>query len=109
MHCKGNAKAKCLKTLGQRGILFYEISIVNENSLKVIGLLARSDGDQFGLKRCFVILSALIFDSSVDTGMPSLAAAPEGPATRPLLSVNAVSIIVFSCVLNFLLSNGVSV
>src|SRR6266850_4054502 len=46
-----------------------------------------------GLKRFFLILSALIFDSSVDEGIPSLAAAPKGPETRPLLSANAASII----------------
>ena len=47
------------------------------------------------MKRFFLILSALIFDSSVDDGIPSLAAAPEGPATRPLLSANAASIVSF--------------
>src|SRR5690242_4028280 len=48
-----------------------------------------------GLKRFFLILSALICDSSVDEGIPSLAAAPKGPETRPLLSANAASIISF--------------
>jgi hypothetical protein len=49
-----------------------------------------------GLKRCLLILRDLIFDSRVEGGMPSLAAAPDGPDTRPLLSVNAASIISFS-------------
>jgi hypothetical protein len=36
------------------------------------------------LKRFLSILSALIFDSSVDRGMPNLPAAPYGPNTRQL-------------------------
>jgi Sigma-70 region 2 len=43
------------------------------------------------LKRCLSIFSARIFDSSVDRGIPSLAAAPSGPDTRPLLSIRAGS------------------
>jgi hypothetical protein len=42
---------------------------------------------------CFLIFSCLIFESSVDRGIPSFAAAPSGPATFPLHSANAVSII----------------
>src|ERR1700730_1192038 len=45
---------------------------------------------------CFLILSCLIFESSVERGIPSFAAAPSGPATFPLLSARAVSIISFS-------------
>src|SRR5260370_41150099 len=48
------------------------------------------------LKRCLLIFSDLIFDSRVDPGMPSLAAAPDGPATRPSLSRRAASMISFS-------------
>src|ERR1700740_1351088 len=44
----------------------------------------------------FLIPSCLIFVSSVDRGIPSFAAAPCGPATFPLLSANAFSIIFFS-------------
>ena len=44
----------------------------------------------------FFMLSCLIFASSVDRGIPSLAAAPFGPATFPLLSAKASSIISFS-------------
>jgi hypothetical protein len=44
----------------------------------------------------FFILSCLIFISSVDRGIPSLAAAPFGPATFPLLSARAASISSFS-------------
>jgi hypothetical protein len=36
-------------------------------------------------------LSERIFDSSVDRGTPSLAAAPVGPDTRPLLAASAAS------------------
>ena len=43
----------------------------------------------------FFILSCLIFISSV-RGIPSLAAAPFGPATFPLLSARAASISSFS-------------
>ncbi len=45
---------------------------------------------------CFLIPKCLIFVSSVDRGIPSFAAAPCGPATFPLLSVKAVSIIFLS-------------
>jgi hypothetical protein len=45
---------------------------------------------------CFLIPSCLIFVSSVERGIPSLAAAPCGPATFPLLSAKAVSIIFLS-------------
>src|SRR5215470_10407462 len=40
-------------------------------------------------KECLLMPSALIFASSVERGMPSLAAAPEGPATRPCVSASA--------------------
>jgi hypothetical protein len=39
------------------------------------------------------ILSALILDSRVDRGTLSLAAAPEGPSTRPLVMASAASMI----------------
>ena len=45
------------------------------------------------LKRYLLIFIDLIFDSSVDGGMPSLTAAPDGPATRPLVSAKAAPII----------------
>ena len=45
---------------------------------------------------CFLIPSCLIFVSSVVRGIPSFAAAPCGPATFPLLSAKAVSIIFLS-------------
>ena len=44
----------------------------------------------------FLIPSCLIFVSSVDRGIPSFAAAPSGPATFPLLSAKAVSMIFLS-------------
>jgi hypothetical protein len=49
------------------------------------------------LKRWRGMSRALIFDSSVCRGRPSLAAAPEGPDTRPRHSANAASIRVRSC------------
>src|SRR6266446_10923875 len=48
------------------------------------------------LKRFLLIFSDLIFDSRVDPGKPSLAAAPDGPDTCPPLSPRAASIISFS-------------
>ena len=45
---------------------------------------------------CFLIPSCLILVSNVDRGIPSFAAAPSGPATFPLHSANAVSIISLS-------------
>src|SRR5258708_3460508 len=40
---------------------------------------------------CLPMLSCLIFKSSVDRGIPSLAAAPFGPVTFPLLSTRGAS------------------
>ena len=48
------------------------------------------------LKRFLLILNALIFDSNVVRGMASLAAAPDGPYTRPPHSRKAASIAAFS-------------
>jgi hypothetical protein len=45
------------------------------------------------LKRFLSIFSDRILDSKVDSGIPSLAAAPDGPKTRPSLSRKAASII----------------
>ncbi len=44
----------------------------------------------------FFMLSCLIFKSNVDRGIPSLTAAPPGPATFPLLSARAASMSSFS-------------
>src|ERR1700733_7213787 len=44
----------------------------------------------------FLIFSCLIFESRVDRGIPSFAAAPFGPATFPLHSAKAVSMISLS-------------
>ncbi len=48
------------------------------------------------LKRFLLILSALIFDSRVVPGMPSLTAAPDGPDTRAPHSRKAASMMAFS-------------
>src|SRR5580704_4642073 len=48
-------------------------------------------------KRFLSIFRERIFDSSVDLGMPNLAAAPVGPNIRPRLSFRAASIMSFSC------------
>ena len=49
------------------------------------------------LKRFLSIFKDRIFDSKVDRGIPSFAAAPEGPNTRPRLSRSAASITRFAC------------
>lgn len=61
-----------------------------------VGAYVRSVEGSVGLKRFLLIFRDLIFDSSVDPGIPSLAAAPDGPETRPPLSHRAASIISFS-------------
>src|ERR1700690_97523 len=48
-------------------------------------------------KRFLLILSARIFDSSVERASPRRAAAPEGPATRPPVARRASSTTAFSC------------
>src|SRR5258707_6604438 len=53
------------------------------------------------LKAFVLIFSDLIFDSNVDPGKPSLAAAPDGPDTCPPLSRRAASIISFSWAASF--------
>ena len=58
------------------------------------------------LKRFLLIFSDLIFDSRVDPARPSLAAAPDGPDTCPLLSRRAASIISFSWAASFRDSSG---
>src|ERR1700720_818964 len=66
----------------------------------------RPDGGPSLLKRFLLILSDLIFVSRVDPGIPSLAAAPDGPDTRPPLSYRAPSIISFSWAASFRGSSG---
>ena len=61
-----------------------------------VGAYMRSVEESVALKRFLLILRDLIFDSSVDPGIPSLAAAPDGPETWPPLSRRAASIISFS-------------
>ena len=61
------------------------------------GSRPRPTKDEPDLKSRLSIFSALIFDSSVDGGTPGGAAAPNGPATRPLLSRSAASMASFSC------------
>ena len=65
----------------------------------------RSVEGSVALKRFLLIFSDLIFESSVDPGIPSLAAAPDGPETRPPLSRRAASIISFSWEASFRVSS----
>src|SRR6266403_1267317 len=52
--------------------------------------------DQADLNRLLSIPKMLIFESRVCRGIPSFAAAPDGPAIRPPASAKAASIIRFS-------------
>src|SRR5262245_10504393 len=58
--------------------------------------LRDTSGRQASVNRRFSIFSCLIFDSRVEAGIPSVAAAPCGPATFPRLLASAFSIISFS-------------
>src|SRR5580700_11336757 len=70
------------------------------------GIQMPLDGGGRLLKRFLSIFSDLIFVSRVDPGMPSLAAAPDGPDTRPRHSRRAASIISFSWAASFRGSSG---
>jgi hypothetical protein len=70
-----------------------DFSEIPENSA---GISGRRGSSYTVLKRCVLIFNDLIFESRVDRGMPSLAAAPVGPDTRPLVSAKAASILSFS-------------
>src|ERR1700758_2617274 len=54
--------------------------------------LSRNGGSQCYLNRYLLIFRDRIFDSKVDAGMPSLAAAPDDPDTLPLVCARAASI-----------------
>src|SRR5260370_11645946 len=81
------------------------VSTILLNSVYILGLgegiQMPADGGTAVLKLFLSIFSDLIFVSRVDPGMPSLAAAPDGPDTRPPLSRRATSIISFSWAASF--------
>jgi len=54
------------------------------------------------LKLYLLIFIARILDSKVEGGIPSLAAAPDGPDTRPRASAKAAPIISSSAIADFL-------
>jgi hypothetical protein len=78
--------------------------VLRETYLLLLGLLMRCLTEyqprvpMFGLalKRFLLILSDRIFDSSVDRAIPSFAAAPDSPDTRPWHSRRVASMISFS-------------
>src|ERR1700694_4956888 len=76
-------------------LTFQEFLYGEENAAKES--CPRGDQDWGPLKRYILIPKRLIFESRVRAGSPSLAAAPAAPEIRPRLSVNAASIISFSC------------
>src|SRR6266404_922281 len=82
----------------------FRIFCVLEKIHLLTGIRAASASPQISekvLKRFLSIFSDLIFDSSVDRGMPNLAAAPVGPNTRPRVAFRASSLMFFSCALSF--------
>src|SRR5215510_7592702 len=93
-HCKTNTNRKCLKEIAISGPQDADFSEISEKSS------GNFTNPQMVLKRCVLIFSDLIFESRVDRGMPSLAAAPEGPDTRPLVWAKAASILSFSRVIS---------
>src|SRR5580704_6030026 len=82
-------------------LMIYETSSIHEfrRNFSEVGANQSEEPAVFRgipLKRCLLIFSALIFDSRVVAGTPSLAAAPDGPDTRPWHSRKASSIKAFS-------------
>src|SRR5580704_14417499 len=61
--------------------------------MQVSALQALRFSPQRYLNCVFEILRVFILDRRVDDGIPSLAAAPPGPSTRPLLQARAASMI----------------
>ena len=74
-----------------------ELKMADETSERAeLSEIEMGTGYYSGINLRFLIFSRLIFESSVVRGIPSFAAAPCGPATFPLLSAKAASIISFS-------------
>src|SRR5882757_1114200 len=92
------AERTCLGAVGQLwGNLFSTKLLSHFNHLIPCQTCESPQLSGSGLKRFLSIFSVLIFDSSVDRGMPSLAAAPLSPNTRPQLAFRASSIMFFCC------------
>jgi hypothetical protein len=97
---------KPIETLGltrHRVAVSSRIREVREN---LSWILERWALEREALKRYLSIFIERIFDSSVEGGMPSLAAAPKGPETRPLVSVSAAQIISRSSIEDLLETAG---
>jgi hypothetical protein len=73
-----------------------ELDDDNSGSAEFPGVKTGMGGYRSAINLCFLMFSCLIFESSVERGIPSFAAAPFGPAILPLLSAKAASIICFS-------------
>ena len=95
----------CLKLRVLRGIEDYEFRNITGIAIDAVSgwwCQSHPEGEPtffrgtYPLKRFLLIFNALIFDSRVVPGMPSLAAAPEGPCTLPPHSRRAASIMAFS-------------
>src|SRR5208282_2803648 len=108
-YCNATAKIKLLKindlTVSEMASPHQLANCCTQCRLQFAGKKSRNSllfFEGYGvLKRFLLIFNDLIFDSRVDRGMPSLAAAPDGPNTRPPLSFRAASIISFSCAASF--------
>src|SRR6202008_2462703 len=86
------ATRNLLKTKGQHDSQPI-LNWCNQVDLVILGVLVTLIEFQRNLNWVLLILRALILWSRVDGGTPSLAAAPDGPPTRPLVSASAASII----------------
>jgi hypothetical protein len=95
-------KRKWLKLKVLVKLTIYETSLIYEVRKKAFYDVSANQSvepavfREIPLNRFLLILSALIFDSRVVPGMPSLAAAPDGPDTRAPHSRKAASMMAFS-------------
>src|SRR5271169_3910027 len=96
---------KTLAFVHHRVAISSRIREVRENSR---WSLSRNHALYSVLKLYLSICIDLIFDSRVEGGIPSLAAAPDGPDTRPLVSARAAPIILRSSIADLLRNGGVA-
>ena len=94
----GNSLATCkiMKISGEEASM-RNVNLGNSansaNSTNFVILIAMREDVQRNLNWSLSIFRALIRVSRVDGGIPSFAAAPDGPETLPLVAANAASII----------------
>jgi hypothetical protein len=95
LNSKRSASCKLLKISQTKpsGIANSRFFCDSVKGLREVGERAKR---QIFLKRNLLIFRDRIFDSKVEGGILSWAAAPDGPETRPPAAANAVSIASFS-------------